>query len=82
MYVYTNDFHNTEARSRFDRDTLIRALWIYEQDAPHVGAKVRRLVRVARRISRSLCGVDGCTCAMTELGERPLRITFARSEGD
>ena len=63
-HSYRNTFHNTEARSRYSRDELDRAIMLW-----HSSQEESPALRAARRLRHKLCGREGCTCG-NSWGER------------
>ncbi len=66
-----NSFHNTTARTRKPYEDVARIRYILGMG----DAEARRRLPAAEyawalSVRRRLCGVDGCTCAQTPLGER------------
>lgn len=62
--ILANGFHGTEYRTRASEARLDRLRMAYPDELSPADRALRR------RIRRALCGVEGCTCATTGLGER------------
>ncbi len=56
MQTISNNFHNTEARTRLDLDRIEYVL------ATGRGEELARAKRQARGLWKKLCGIEGCTC--------------------
>jgi hypothetical protein len=65
LTVLSNSFHSTEYRTRKSEPEVERL----RHAEPHFGMSGAERAWV-RRVRRTLCGVEGCTCATTQLGER------------
>ena len=65
MNTLTNDFHNTEARTRLSNEELVALQYrIYNGTASDADKQTRR------RLHNQLCGSSDCTCGGT-FGQRP-----------
>jgi len=69
-YTYENNFHNTQARSRYSEEELHYALMTRECQEPYPTREQRNTLRAAQRVVRALCGIRGCVCS-GDLGTRP-----------
>jgi hypothetical protein len=64
LTVMTNDFHGTEYRTTKTRDEL-NAI---DQKAPWHRTETEQAF--VRKVRRTLCGIEGCTCGTNSFGER------------
>ena len=60
----TNNFHGTEYTTTKTRGEIDRIL----DTQPDDRTPAQR--RWVTRVRRELCGINGCTCALNDLGER------------
>lgn len=62
--ILTNSFHNSEYRTRKTRDELDAI----ENTAPWNLSDSDKAF--TRKVWRTLCGINGCTCGQNSFGER------------
>ena len=65
MTILQNTFHGQHYKSSKSRDEITRILDRLAAGRADAGDR-----RWSRRVRSELCGVDGCTCARNEIGER------------
>ena len=62
MYIYTNSFHNTKARSEISPQEFANCDYVQLKELRECDSYEASIKRAAARLQKKLCGISGCTC--------------------